>query len=244
MRVGAVASIATHVRQPCAVAAGNPIDRQVRESLRRDVDLEVASTGGAGTGGGVAAADNGSGGPGIPAPACGPLVAELDGVAMATALTPAPELAGAAPVGPAAAAVSATSASCASVGGVGGVDGAADPSGSRLVRGVHLSPAPVDFDPIEYAVLQPVQQLGMAGGELAPSASGAPVGYMRVAVWSEGVGARARAALSEMLETDNIRALVLDLRDNPGGLISAVRHHSSTPSHPAHCLRPQTMTAR
>ncbi len=45
------------------------------------------------------------------------------------------------------------------------------------------------------------------------------IGYLRINMFSEGVGKNVRSALSEMKDK-HIEALVLDLRNNPGGLLN------------------------
>lgn len=47
------------------------------------------------------------------------------------------------------------------------------------------------------------------------------IGYLRLSRFSRGTGRAVRSALTELSATTKLRGIILDLRDNPGGLIDA-----------------------
>eukprot|EP00871_Galdieria_phlegrea_P002418 jgi/Galph1/3177/GphlegSOOS_G1865.1 len=47
------------------------------------------------------------------------------------------------------------------------------------------------------------------------------IGYIRLQSFSRNAGAEVRSAVRDLQKTGNLKSLVLDLRDNPGGLLSA-----------------------
>lgn len=71
---------------------------------------------------------------------------------------------------------------------------------------LHLSPAPVDYEPVQYAML--------------PSRPSAPkLGYIRVVAFTEGSAGLVEQAV-RALAGQGAQGLVLDMRDNPGGVVS------------------------
>ncbi|HLP28232.1 MAG TPA: S41 family peptidase, partial [Candidatus Didemnitutus sp.] len=61
----------------------------------------------------------------------------------------------------------------------------------------------------------PVETVGHA--ELLPGG----IGYVRLARFARGTGLAVRRALSDLQEQTDLRGFILDLRDNPGGLLDA-----------------------
>jgi len=105
------------------------------------------------------------------------------------------------------------------------VDGETLDSAVRKVRGakgttvvitvVRGEDAPKDISIVRDVIVVPAvepKQLSTAAGD--------PVGYIRLAEFSEVASAQFRTALQTVIDADTTR-IILDLRDNPGGYLSA-----------------------
>ena len=83
--------------------------------------------------------------------------------------------------------------------------------GSQVVLGIRRLPAPEVKD---YTLVRSNIQIKTVAGKMLPD----QMGYIRISMFNEHTGADFAKKLQE-LETEGMKSLVLDLRDNPGGLL-------------------------
>lgn len=78
---------------------------------------------------------------------------------------------------------------------------------------VRLEPAALDFSAVQFAML-PTDPAADGAGESS-------LGYIRILTFTETVPEEVAAAVSELTQRRGASRLLLDLRDDPGGLVSA-----------------------
>jgi carboxyl-terminal processing protease len=105
------------------------------------------------------------------------------------------------------------------------VDGETLDSAVRKVRGtkgttVIISVVRGEDAPKEIAIVRDVIVVPAVEPKQLSTASGDPVGYIRLAEFSEVAAEQFRTALQKVVDAGTTR-IVLDLRDNPGGYLSA-----------------------
>ena len=99
------------------------------------------------------------------------------------------------------------------------IDSIRGPKGTTVVLGLERAGQPVELSIVrDVIVKEDVSSEVMADGR---------VGYLKINSFSAGAADDLAAQLRELIATNHVKALILDLRDDPGGYVDAARKIAS-----------------